>query len=198
MRHLVLLPIAASRRLPRAVFALALGASLSVPAAADPAALQRCRQEPDSLLRLRCYDAIPLPPQSGAIAPAPRTTAAPAAAPAAAASAAPAAATAAAPAAAAAAAPASPAARFGLESRPQPVQAEAVDSIQSYIPGRVDGWLPGTRFRLANGQVWEISDGSRAAHDLRDPRVRVTRGLSGSFFMEIDGAARTPRVRRVE
>jgi hypothetical protein len=85
-----------------------------------------------------------------------------------------------------------------MENRPQPQQAKPVDSIESSIPGRVDGWVANTRFRLANGQVWEIRDGSRAAYDLRDPKVRIVRGLSGSFFMELEGASQSPRVRRVE
>jgi hypothetical protein len=180
-----------SLRLPgrRAVLLLALAAGFGGAALADTAAIERCRREPDSLLRLRCYDAIPLP---AAAAPA----ASPAPAPRAASPAAPAAGV---PAAAAgAAAPASPAAQFGMENRPQPQQAKPVDSIESSIPGRVDGWVANTRFRLANGQVWEIRDGSRAAYDLRDPKVRIVRGLSGSFFMELEGASQSPRVRRVE
>ncbi len=178
----------------KAAALLVLGVGLAGPAAADSAAIQRCRQETDSLLRLRCYDAIPLPaPGATGIAPTP----APAAARSAAAPAAAAAAAGAGP--AAAAAPASAAAQFGLENRP-PAQSkpEAIESIESYIPGPVDGWVGTTRFRLANGQVWEIRDGSMAAYNLRDPKVRIVRGFSGSFFMEIDGASRTPRVRRVE
>lgn len=84
---------------------------------------------------------------------------------------------------------------FGLESRrlgPVPVA-----SIESAIDGAFDGWLPRGRLTLANGQVWEIIDGSQAAYDLRSPRVSITRGMSGSFFMAIEGVAQTPRVRRV-
>jgi hypothetical protein len=180
-----------SLRLPgsRALLLLALGAGFGGAAFADTAAIERCRKEPDSLLRLRCYDAIPLPAAGAPAAPP---------APAARGAAAPAAAAAGAAPAAAAAAPASPATQFGLENRPQPQQPKPVDSIESSIPGRVDGWVANTRFRLANGQVWEIRDGSRATYDLRDPKVRIVRGLSGSFFMELEGVSQSPRVRRVE
>lgn len=167
----------------RTALGLALAAVATGAAFADPAALQRCRQEPDSLLRLRCYDAIPLPtPNQTGVAPtsAPQGAGAPAAA----------------PSAAAAAIPAGAAAQFGLENRQQAQQV--VDSIESYVPGRVDGWVANTRFKLANGQVWEIRDGSTAAYDLRDPKVRIVRGFSGSFFMELEGVSHTPRVRRVE
>jgi len=51
---------------------------------------------------------------------------------------------------------------------------------------------------MANGQLWEVTDGSQAAYRLSDPKVRISRGISGSFFMEIQGVSQTPRVRRIE
>lgn len=180
--------LAAGRR--RAVRALvfAVASGFAGLCAADPAAIQRCRQEPDALLRLKCYDAIPLPATSTAsgasrqAVPAPQEQAASAQR----------------AAAGTAAAPADTSAQFGLENRPQPQQALPPDSIESVIPGRFDGWVRGSRFRLANGQVWEIRDNSQGTYDLRDPRVRISRGVSGSFFMEVAGVSQTPRVRRVE
>lgn len=100
--------------------------------------------------------------------------------------------------AAATAAPAlapAPAATFGL---PKPAPVNEIELLESRLPGRFDGWLPGSRIRLANGQLWQISDGSEAAYRLQDPKVRITRGSMGSFFMQIDGVSQTPRVRRVE
>ena len=191
MNRIALSPPGCSLRLfgVKAALLVALGAGLAGSVAADTAAIQRCRKETDSLLRLRCYDAIPLPAAASGTAPTPT--------PAAAAPASSASGSAVTTAPAAAAVPSSTAAQFGLENRPQP-QQQAVDSVESSIPGRVDGWERNTRFKLANGQVWEIRDGSRAAYDLRDPKVRIVRGFSGSFFMEIEGASQTPRVRRVE
>lgn len=174
----------------RAVRALvfAVAAGFAGLCAADPAAIQRCRQEPDALLRLKCYDAIPLPAASTAVD-ATRQAVRPAQGPAAAAPGA---------AAGAAAAPADPVVQFGLENRPQSQQAPRTDAIESSIPGRFDGWVRGSRFRLANGQVWEIRDNSQGTYDLQDPKVRISRGVSGSFFMEVAGVSQTPRVRRVE
>lgn len=192
MNRIALSPPGCSLRLfgVKAALLVALGAGLAGSAAADTAAIQRCRKETDSLLRLRCYDAIPLPAAASGTAPTPT--------PAAAAPASSASGSAVTTAPAAAAVPSSTAAQFGLETRPQPQPQQAIESIESTIPGRVDGWVGNTRFKLANGQVWEIRDGSQAAYDLRDPKVRIVRGFSGSFFMEIDGVSRTPRVRRVE
>ena len=157
---------------------------------ADPAAIQRCRQEGDSLLRLKCYDAIPLPSaltSSDTSRQAVRPEQVQAAPPQGAAAGA-----------ATTAAAADRASQFGLESRPQAQKESRPDAIESVILGRFDGWVRGSRFRLANGQVWEIRDNSQGTYDLLDPKVRISRGISGSFFMEIPGVSQTPRVRRVE
>lgn len=174
---------------PLLLILLALAAA---PALANDALLAKCRQEPVAELRLACYDAIPGPARPAGTAAATAATAAPAAAKA---PVAPAAITA--PinpsTAATAVAPQAPAAtsRFGL---PSPA-AEAVDSR---IAGRVEGWGPRTRFTLANGQVWEVEDGSSAALWLENPAVRVRRGLVGAYYLEIEGTNRSPRVRRLQ
>ena len=85
------------------------------------------------------------------------------------------------------------AATFGLERQPPEMQ-----EITSHIPGIFEGWQPKTRFRLANGQVWQVSDDSSAVYDLRDPKVTVRRAALSGFVLDIDGARRSPRVRRVE
>jgi hypothetical protein len=95
------------------------------------------------------------------------------------------------PAAVAASAPV--AERFGL-----PAAAEAVDRIESRINGRFEGWRGRDRIRLANGQVWQVVDDSTGVYWLDSPRVVVRRGALGSFVLEIEGANRAPRVRRVE
>ena len=59
----------------KAVVVLALAAGLPDLAIADSAAIARCRQQSDTLLRLKCYDEIPLPPAGAAAAAArPRAT----------------------------------------------------------------------------------------------------------------------------
>jgi hypothetical protein len=172
-------------------------------ACAETAALQNCRLLKDPSARLVCYDAIALPAPVGstaARADTPATAVAPPAVPTG--SAVPVRpAVPVAPAAAVAgtkpAATAEPAAVFGFENRPAPA-ATAVDALVSSIPGRFEGWLANGRIRLANGQVWQVSDGSQAYYDLSDPAVRITRGVAGTFFMEIAGVAQTPRVRRIQ
>lgn len=150
--------------------AVAALCAVALPAlAATDADLRRCRGVADERARLACYDAL-----------------VPAAAPAAGGATPSAAGATTAPAAA-------PDSSFGLPQRTDPL-----DAIESNIPGRFDGWEPNTRLTLANGQVWQISDGSRGVYRLDSPKVRIRKGVLGSFFLEIEGQNQSPRVRRVQ
>ena len=155
--------------------------------------LAGCRAITDSAARLACYDRLPLPGAAAAapVAPSgqspvmspgaqpPRPAGAPAAPTGAA---------------VAPAAPAPEASRFGLPALPN---AE-VQTVQSEIPGHFNGWQAGSRIRLANGQVWQVTDGTSRFANVDNPRVTVRRGALGSFFLEIDGVTPSPRVRRIE
>jgi lipoprotein-anchoring transpeptidase ErfK/SrfK len=168
-------------------FLLFACAALSAGAAfADDAAILKCRSLPDTARRLACYDAIPV----GA---APVAAAAPAAA-------ASPAVVATAPAVAAAPAPAVTAEQgFGL--RPVVKKQKDVEpaSIRSSVIGRFDGWGPGTIFRLANGQVWKVTDDTDAVLPImQDPNVEITRGLIGAYFLQVEGHTNSARVARVK
>jgi hypothetical protein len=180
MKHLVL--IAASLLAPAAFHSSAAEASDS--------ALRTCRAVADKTARLACYDALPLAAATAA-------PAAPAAAPAS--SVAPSAVVAAAaPAAAPAVVPAAPAkaseTNFGLEAQ----RAAETQQIASRITGIFEGWSANSRITLANGQVWQVIDGTSASYYLKDPKVTIARAAMGSFRLEIDGARQAPRVKRVE
>ena len=156
---------------------------LSGGALADDTGLMRCRAIGDSAARLACYDA--LAKQVEGRFGQPQTSAPAVAAPAAGS-----------PAATAAprAAPQQTAATFGLENRQQP----ELQSIQSHIPGRFEGWKANSRIELANGQVWQITDGSSVMMWLENPKVAVRRGALGSFFLDIENDNRSPRVKRIQ
>ena len=158
----------------------ALAAAVPAAQAASDESVAACRTIKDSAARLACYDALPLPaaparaPAAPALAPVPSAT----------------------PGGPAAAPPAQgEAARFGLPAttRPQPLEA-----LESHIEGHFSGWYPGTRIRLANGQVWQVTDGSSRFADVDNPKVTVRRGALGSFFLDIDGVNPAPRVKRIE
>lgn len=91
---------------------------------------------------------------------------------------------------------ASPAQNFGMEAA-KAREAEP-KSVESTIEGDFDGWGPGAQIRLANGQVWRVTDGSSAVlSPMRNPKVRVTRNMLGTMFLEIEGTNNSPKVRRV-
>ncbi len=144
---------------------------LSVGALADETGLKRCRAIAEAAARLACYDALPL--SAGAAAPAAPRVAAPAprdAAP-------------------------GLVERFGMEEKAAPLpQAQR---IESHIPGRFTGWGPNSQIRLANGQVWQVVDDSSLRREWDNPKVVVRRGMLGSFFLDIEGDNRSPRVKRV-
>lgn len=178
------------------------------PALAQDAALERCRAIEAPAARLACYDTA-LPPRVAAPrlpGPAAAATlpAAPAAAPVATAPV-PAMASSAKPTVAAAPPPApaspppvtEPQANFGFESRRRTAE-EAPDRVLTSYQGTFSGWGPIEKIPLANGQVWQIADGSQTAYDIKNPVVRIVRGAFGSFFMEIEGVSHSPKVRRVQ
>ena len=73
-----------------------------------------------------------------------------------------------------------------------------LDAIESHIPGSFEGWSAKSNIKLANGQIWQISDDSSRAHYIDNPKVRIRRGALGSFYLEIQGTNVSPRVRRVQ
>jgi hypothetical protein len=85
--------------------------------------------------------------------------------------------------------------QFGLER--QPTQVELSD-IESRIPGHFEGWKANTRIRLANGQVWQVVDGSSRLLDLTDPKVTIRRGALNAFYLEFEGNNHTVRVKRLQ
>jgi len=154
----------------KALIALPLLLAASA-ALADDAALLHCRGLNDTGARLACYDAIPLAP-AAAVRAAVVATAAAQPAPA-------------------------PEQSFGMASVKR-AEPEAPKFIESTIPGAFQGWGPTTQFTLANGQVWRVVDGSEAVlPPMQDARVRITRNLFGTMFLEIPGTNNSPKVRRV-
>lgn len=147
--------------------------SVGLPAVAVEPEVQRCRAIGDPLERVACYDAW-VDAQRARPAATPQVPASPAVE--------------------VPAAIASGPSLFGLEHQSVPQAPETIDST---IPGAFEGWEAGTVFTLANGQVWQIADDSRAVYFLQDPKVRVRRGVLGAFYLELEGADKAPRVRRL-
>ncbi|MFN0186847.1 MAG: hypothetical protein ACKVQR_23795 [Aquabacterium sp.] len=134
--------------------------------------LRRCRSLADAAARLACYDALAdatAAARAGGAAGAATTAAA-----------------------TAAASPLVQTGQFGLEQR-----TDELAFIESSIAGRFEGWGARSMFRLANGQIWQIADDSEAFAMVDNPRVRIRRGALSSYYLEVEGVRRAPRVRRV-
>lgn len=87
---------------------------------------------------------------------------------------------------------------FGLE-QVKKHEAEKPSAIESTIVGNFDGWEPNSRIRLANGQVWRITDGSEAVlTPMQNPKVRIERNFLGTMFLHVEGSNNSAKVRRVE
>lgn len=162
----------------RALAALALIGAGGAALAADDEAILRCRRVAEAAARLACYDGIALGAGPSTVKPA--TAAASAAA--------------ATPVAPAAPAPHATAAERDFGSPAKPEELEYIDSALAEEP---DGWRANTRFRLANGQVWQIADDSSGFLRAGTRKVRVRRGAMGAFYIEFEGTNRSPRVTRV-
>ncbi|MDN3918872.1 hypothetical protein [Roseateles violae] len=175
----------------KAISVLAVSALAAAPALAqDGGALQRCRAIAEAPARLACYDAIPLAaPAAPAAAVAPAVPAAVVAAPVAAAAAP------AVPAPVVAAAAPAASSQFGLDRRNPAAESQ---QVESQIVGTFEGWDARSLIKLANGQVWQIDDGTSASYALQSPKVKISRTMLGAYYLEIEGAKRMPRVRRVQ
>lgn len=160
--------------------ALALAA---LPALAQDTGLSRCRALTDAGARLACYDALADAARTPAAA-APPAAVAPAARTAPPAAAAPVAATA-----------RTGEAAFGL---PETKRPDAVESVDSSVGPTFAGWGPNSRIRLANGQVWQVIDGTSVVLPEGPRKVSVKRGMLSSYYLDFEGLKTSPRVRRVE
>jgi hypothetical protein len=75
----------------------------------------------------------------------------------------------------------------------------ADDSINARLVGDFRGWSGGTLFKLDNGQVWEQTDDSElTVGRLSNPRVTISRGLLGAYYLSVEGVLDTVTVKRIK
>lgn len=73
-----------------------------------------------------------------------------------------------------------------------------IESIESLLVQAIDGWGPNQVISLANGQRWQITDGSSGFMRAAVRKVKVRRGALGAFYIEFEGINGSPRVKRIE
>jgi len=75
----------------------------------------------------------------------------------------------------------------------------AEEPIHSRLSGSVDGWAPGTEFKLDNGQVWKVLKGSmRLRKPLVAPEIVLVPGFAGRWFLQVDEDLPKARVYRID
>ncbi len=84
---------------------------------------------------------------------------------------------------------------FGIASASQ---EGALESIESRIIGKFEGWTKGLRLKLENGQKWEIISGKTFTKSLQDPKITISRAVFGSFSAKIEGITGIAKVKRVK
>lgn len=85
-------------------------------------------------------------------------------------------------------------------SRPEPSETPRVGeaAVESTVPSNFSGWGPNEKIALENGQVWQVVDGSSYATRPGKRTASVKRGMLGAYFLNVDGVALSPRVRRIQ
>ena len=72
-------------------------------------------------------------------------------------------------------------------------------AVESRLTGVFTGWEPRGVFALENGQRWREANGSTyVSPPLSEPKVRITPGALGTFWMEIEGVRVRVKVVRVD
>lgn len=86
-------------------------------------------------------------------------------------------------------------------SKPDPTRYAGLDTerIASKVKGAVDGWEPGTVFKLENGQQWQVLKGSmKLRKPLQDPEIVLVPGVAGRWFLQVDEDMPKARVYRID
>lgn len=98
-------------------------------------------------------------------------------------------------------APVPPSAQAGRDAKVVVAPGTKIEfsAVESRLTGVFTGWEPRGVFALENGQRWREATGSAyASPPLSEPKVRITPGVLGTFWMEIEGVRVRVKVVRVD
>ncbi len=87
---------------------------------------------------------------------------------------------------------------FGAEQ----IEAPPIDFLEARLVGDFKGWTGKTVFTLDNGQVWRQTKNYIQDYTPRDPvptpKVTISKGMMGSYNLQVEGVKRIVQVRRVK
>jgi hypothetical protein len=76
---------------------------------------------------------------------------------------------------------------------------DARTPVSSSLKGEFLGWQNGTEFELENGQRWRVTDNDfQATRRLAKPKVTISPGLFGSWYMLVEGTSVKAKVKRAD
>jgi hypothetical protein len=101
---------------------------------------------------------------------------------------------------------------LSIEDRPTPASPESGSRpftsagaknttdgpIVTFVRGDFSGWRANERIELDNGQIWQVVDGSTYATSPGRRVATIRSGMLGAQFIDIEGIALAPRVRRIK
>ncbi len=78
-------------------------------------------------------------------------------------------------------------------------RGEEAMPVSSSVKGEFRGWQNGTVFELENGQRWRVVDGDfLAIRPMANPKVTISPGAFGSWYMLVEGTSVKVKVKRVD
>jgi hypothetical protein len=89
------------------------------------------------------------------------------------------------------------AASIGLRPTKSVSEQRGQSRVESAIRGEFRGWSAGTVLDLENGQQWRVTEGHLVARRARAPKVTITPGLVGGWYLQVEGEAPRAKVRRI-
>jgi len=72
------------------------------------------------------------------------------------------------------------------------------DEINTSVVGVFNGWSGKTEFTLQNGQVWQQSGNGMLTAKIESPKIRIRRGLFGSYILTVEGFNSSIKVKRIK
>jgi hypothetical protein len=84
---------------------------------------------------------------------------------------------------------------FGLEKE---VANQTPDELTSIAVGKFKSWNKKMLVTLENDQVWQVNSSRSLYYPVTNPKVIISKGALGSFYMSIEGINRRLKVERIK
>jgi|TARA_B110000495_G_C22990956_1_gene583525 hypothetical protein len=80
----------------------------------------------------------------------------------------------------------------------QPKDLIEPEEINTSVVGVFNGWSGETEFTLQNGQVWKQSGNGMLTAKIDSPKIRIRKGLFGSYILNVEGFNSSIKVKRIK